>query len=127
MLLTLTLNDSNYNLLTKEDQDQLFSNSIKVVSKLKNELEKTRANKESDFYYLNFIKNYYIEMKSSKSDKSKLLFSNKEIDEIFRKILIDKISEALLFISKNNIDFDSNSQKMIIDSFEDSIVILNGI
>ena len=66
-------------------------------------------------------------MKSSKSDKSKLLFSNKEIDEIFRKILIDKISEALLFISINNIDFDSNSQKMIIDSFEDSIVILNGI
>lgn len=127
MLLTLALNDSNYNLLTQEDQDQLFSNSIKVVSKLKNELEKTRANKESDFYYLNFIKNYYIEMKSSKSDKSKLLFSNKEIDEIFRKILIDKISEALLFISINNIDFDSNSQKMIIDSFEDSIVILNGI
>ena len=127
ILLTLALNDSNYNLLTQEDQDQLFSNSIKVLSKLKNKLEKTRTNKESDFYYLNFIKNYYIEMKSSKSDKSKLLFSNKEIDEIFRKNLIDKISEALLFISKNNIDFDSNSQKMIIDSFGDSIVILNRI
>lgn len=127
LLLTLVLNDSNFNLLSKEDQDGLINNSIKVVSKLKNQLGKIKINKKSNLYYLNFIKNYYIEMKSSKSDKSKLLFSNKEIDEIFRKILIDKISEALLFISKNKIDFDYNSQKMIIDSFEDSIVILNGI
>lgn len=127
LLLTLALNDSNFNLLSKEDQDSLINNSIKVVSKLKNQLEKIKINKKSNLYYLNFIKNYYIEVKSSKNDKVKLLFSDKNIDETFRKNLIDKISEALLFISKNNIDFDSNSKKMITDSFKESIVILNRI
>lgn len=127
LLLTLVLNDSNFNLLSKEDQDGLINNSIKVVSKLKNQLGKIKINKKSNLYYLNFIKNYYIEVKSSKNDKVKLLFSDKSIDETFRKNLIDKISEALLFISKNNIDFDSNSKKMISDSFKESIVILNRI
>ena len=127
LLLTLVLNDSNFNLLSKEDQDGLINNSIKVVSKLKNQLGKIKINKKSNLYYLNFIKNYYIEVKSSKNDKAKLLFSDKSIDETFRKNLIDKISEALLFISKNNIDFDSNSKKMISDSFKESIVILNRI
>ena len=127
LLLTLVLNDPNFNLLSKEDQDGLLNNSIKVISKLKNELKKIKINKKSNLYYLNFIKNYYIEMKYSKNDKAKLLFSDKKIDETFRKNLIDKISETLLFISKNNIDFDSNSQKMIIDSFKESIVILNKI
>lgn len=125
LLLTLVLNDSNFNLLSKEYQDGLINNSIKVVSKLKNQLGKIKINKKSNLYYLNFIKNYYIEVKSSKNDKVKLLFSDKSIDETFRKNLIDKISEALLFISKNNIDFDSNSKKMISDSFKESIVILN--
>lgn len=105
----------------------MINNSIKVVSKLKNQLGKIKINKKSNLYYLNFIKNYYIEVKSSKNDKVKLLFSDKSIDETFRKNLIDKISEALLFISKNNIDFDSNSKKMISDSFKESIVILNRI